>query len=238
MATSAPGIDGNPILQVHQSIFTWTGWSLSIKPLFNSINATKPTEDNCAYPPLCHVRPKYSLAQKGQLPPLRFGQSNTFRCRAVDRRAIVSALQLRPTGGRTEESYRGTAGTDRPPHILLNQPLPRVSWPGAQADRMVVRDGAGTSGRTLVAPREPLRMAELHDQLKSATLPPSAFPDAILMPDGSFPNVKTAEESGLLPSEPEGNKNGDWSDALFLHKENADPPDCPFYPDRSCATCC
>jgi hypothetical protein len=181
MATSAPGTDGNPIVQVHQSIFTWTGWSLSIKPLFNSINGAGPTEDNCDYPPLCHVRPKYSLAQNGQLPPLRFGQSNTFRCRAVDLVGnSVSVTTSNQPAGALKSHTMERLEPIRPPHILLNEPLPRVSLPGAQADLVVVRDGHGSSGRTLVAPREPLRLAELHDQLRSATLPGSAFPNTAL----------------------------------------------------------
>jgi hypothetical protein len=124
----------------------------------------------------------------------------------------------------------------RPPQVLLTRPLPRVSHPGEQADVLVIRDGGASSSRILAAPRETVRMAELHDQLHDG-LPTDAFSRAILMPNGSFPSVATAEKGGILPEPPVGaartpeGKPNTWNDAMFLTRRDNRRPDCPYLPD-------
>jgi len=226
--------DPDPLIQVHQSIFTWTGWSLSVKPLFKSINEDKNGKPKCSDTKF-RIHPTYRLpgTGKGQLPPLRFDRPYTFRCRAVDLagNSVDVGVQDQPSGAVMDQVVMQRIEPIRPPHVLLNQPLLRTSAPGEQVDLMVIRDGKGETGRTLVAPREPLRMAELHDELKSAELPESAFKDFILRKDGSFPSVMAAYKSDLLPSKPEGSKYGkEWNDPLFLRKGGS-APDCPYYPD-------
>jgi hypothetical protein len=221
-----PPPNNEPVIQVHESIFTWTGWSLSIPPLFKSFN----TNSNSCPEPVTRIRPEYRLPAKHQLPPLRFDRSYTFRCRAVDLagNSVDVTAQNVPAGALMDHSMERLEPI-RPPHILINEPLKRVSHPGEQVDVLVIRDGGGFSARILAAPREPLRIAELSDKL-TATLPETAFRLFFLETNGSFPSVKQASDQGLLDSTPEG-KETTWNDSLFLLRKGNTVVNCPYYPD-------
>jgi len=226
-----PNADPDPLVQVHQSLFTWTGWSLSVRPLFDSMAASK-SQPKCPEPPK-RIKPKYEIA-KGSLPPLRFARPYKFRCRVVDLAGNSSTLEAPASALADYTPIR--VEPVRPPHVLLTRPLPRVSHPGEQADVLVIRDGGASSSRILAATRETVRMAELHDQLNSQ-LPTDAFSGAILMPNGSFPSVAMADKENILPDPPNGTsrtpegKPKTWNDSIFLTRRDNRRPDCPYLPD-------
>jgi hypothetical protein len=228
--------------QVHQSIFTWTGWSLAVPPP-NFPRFNGPTKD-CACPPgkqFVAIRPKYTLSSK--LPPLRFNEGYAFRCRVVDLAGNSASADYSKDDAPVIKPREIFSRHEpiRSPQILLVKPIDRVRRPGEQVDRMVVRDGHSHENRMLVSPRESLRMAELHGILQDSALPPSAFPTQQLMADGSFPSVLYARKQGWIPDDTATKavkkddetkkKEADDGDAIFMAKYDDDYPICPFYPD-------
>src|ERR1019366_285042 len=84
-ATESPTSDDKKETQtqVHQSVFTWTGWSLAIQPnfaAFNQLPASTAQDDDRHL----SIYPKYTLWKRHSLPPLRFNTDYSFRCRVVD----------------------------------------------------------------------------------------------------------------------------------------------------------
>ncbi|WP_433985282.1 hypothetical protein RBB78_25120 (plasmid) [Tunturiibacter empetritectus] len=185
--------------KVHPSLFTWTGWSLSVSaPPFDSVNPSNSTAQPKDRP--IQIDGHFKVAAKS-LPPLRFDDKIAVRCRAVDlagNSEPVAALggasaSLAPSFSRHEPH--------RAPVVLLTEPLDRDSSPGEHVDRLVAHDNKPPHERILVPPRESLRLAELSkvlDKLKGK-LPESAFGSYLLMADGTFPSVKAARDQQWLP---------------------------------------
>jgi len=226
-AANDPTAPPDPIVQVHESLFTWAGWSLSVRPIFKSSASSQgPNQE-----PSKRIIPKYTLDEHS-LPPLRFDKSYTFRCRVVD----LAGNSVSVTSAETSADILSTYVPQRlepirPPHVLLTRPLRRTSAPGEQANVLVIRDGRGVSSRILAAPREAIRIAEMHDRLNSPDLPTDAFYRAILMENGSFPSVATANDIGLLNDVTLEGKPNMWNDAIFLPRKDRQRPDCPYLPD-------
>jgi hypothetical protein len=223
---------GDSQTHVHQTVFTWSGWSLAVPqpcfPVFDPPpDATPP--DTAKH---LSIYPTFSLAAKEHvLPPLRFNQDYKFRCRVVDIAGNSVRLQ---TGDQGLNDVTGQPKTQfsrhepiRAPQFLLTAPIDRIEHPGEHIDRMVARDYDSHSTRVLIAPRESLRLAELHGELTSPDLPPSAFRDFQLMDDGTFPDVKFAIDNGWADGRDDDNGN---RDGIFLPLQS-DAPTNPFYPD-------
>jgi hypothetical protein len=239
-ATQSPLQDGGTTdaaddsqTQVHQSIFTWTGWSLSVPaPKFPSINPipkTKKTDSN-----FLAIRPTYSLPDDYKLPPLRFNLDYEIRCRIVDLAGNGALPGIDPNNAKYF-MYTAVPVTPfsrhepiRAPQFLLHAPIDRVNQPGTHIDRMVARDNDGESVRILVPPRESLRLAELSGYLKSEDLPSSAFSGQQLLEDGSFPSVACAKQNHWLDGQaslPADN------DPIFIYNRNEITIKNPYYPD-------
>ena len=185
-----PNTPSNSQTQIHQAMFTWTGWSLSVPqpnlPKFNP-PTTEPDPSKGAH---LAIRPYYEL--KGKLPPLRFAQEPlakdyVFRCRVVDLAGNSVGVETDPNNTQYPDQTLsptpafGRHEPIRAPQFLLLDPIDRKAQPGTHVDRLVARDHDDTQARVLIPPRESLRMAELSGKLSSPDLPPSAFLDQQLL---------------------------------------------------------
>jgi hypothetical protein len=239
-ATQSPlqdnGTAGDPAetqTQVHQSIFTWTGWSLSVPaPLFPSINPI-PTSDRTESKANA-LRPTYVLPKGHKLPPLRFNLDYKIRCRVVD----LAGNGLTP--GIDPYNLKYFTNTIAPvtpfsrhepiraPQFLLREAIDHVDEPGTHIDRMVARDNDRESVRILVPPRESLRLAELSGYLNSDRLPPSSFANQQLLEDGSFPSVACAKDKDWIDGDI---VNPGDNDPIFLEDRGNIDVKNPYYPD-------
>jgi len=222
--------------QIHQAVFTWTGWSLSIpQPQFPSMNP--PQEQNCPDPVQSKhfaLQPDYTLPNGFKLPPLRFNTDYSVRCRVVDLAGNSADPSLDPNNeyfpylSLSPVSQFSRQEPIRAPQFLLVKPIDRVHEPGTHIDRLVARDNDAQSSRMLVPPRESLRLAELSGFLTNDKLPSTAFGDQQLWADGSFPSVACAKEKNWVDGTPD--KIGD-NDGIFLRKIEAGGAQNPYYPD-------
>jgi len=201
------GDSSNTMTQLHQSVFTWVGWSLCVpQPNIPSMNPTQedPSCQQIKSQRHLSIKPIYALKPDKKLPPLRFDTNYAVRCRITD----LAGNSLPPEYDADNSQNPGLALTPlstfsrqepyRAPHFLLREPIDHLGDPGTHLDRMVLRDGTGRSKRILVAPRESLRLAELSGVLTNASLPKTAYGDQQLMPDGSFPSVACSKQKGWV----------------------------------------
>jgi hypothetical protein len=219
--------------QVHQSIFTWTGWSLSVPaPPFSSINPTPKSADPTSNANA--LRPTYCIPKGFMLPPLRFNLDYRIRCRVVDLAGNGPAPGIDPYN---VKYFAHTIAPVTPfsrhepiraPQFLLRGAIDHVNEPGTHIDRMVARDNDRESVRILVPPRESLRLAELSGYLNSDKLPPSSFANQQLLEDGSFPSVACAKEKTWIGG---AIKNPDDNDPVFMEDRGDIDVKNPYYPD-------
>ena len=220
--------------QIHQAIFTWTGWSLAVpQPKFPTMNpqqqVDRSTQDKNKH---LAIRPRYTLPQNGKLPPLRFNTDYSIRCRVVDLAGNSGAPDLDPYNERfpylalSPISQFSRHEPIRAPQFLLLEAIDRNNEPGTHIDRMVARDNDKNSARILAPPRESLRLAELSGFLTSDRLPPTVYGDQQLMEDGSFPSVACAKDKGWI----DGDINKADNDGIFL-SQIEDIVQNPYYPD-------
>lgn len=245
-ATQSDLGDGTSQTQLHQSLFTWSGWSLAVpKPKgFKSVNEPQSSDKNCQSSSPLSICTKFELPvgtgdentdkerSEKLLPALRFNHEYKVRCRVVDLAGnslpvadtdTPHALTLNPTFSRHEPI--------RAPQILLSEPINREKSPGEQIDRLVARDGDEPTSRYLVPPRESLRLAELHNAVtKKRPLPESAFIGQNLMPDGSFPSVQDAHDRGWYSGEIDKDTKNN-QDIIFLKRTGEFKAKNPYYPD-------
>ena len=222
--------------QVHQAIFTWSGWSLSVpQPKIPQMNP-QPQKDQATQVKSQHfaLQPCYTLPEGVKLPPLRFNTDYRIRCRLVDLAGNGAPPGLDPNN---LEFFMCTAAPVaqfsrhepiRAPQFLLTKAIDRENEPGTHIDRMVARDNDKRSERILVPPRESLRLAELSGFLTNDRLPHTAFENQQLLIDGSFPSVACAKENQWIDGDV--NRPAD-NDGIFLGRITDDPPQNPYYPD-------
>ncbi len=248
-ATQSGLDDGTSQTQLHQSLFTWSGWSLSVpKPNgFKSVNESQSSNDNCQSSTPLSISTRFELPDlvrsvdksgretwDGLLPALRFNHEYKIRCRVVDLAGnslpcadeeTPHVLALNPTFSRHEPV--------RAPLVLLSAAIDRDSSPGEHVDRLIARDGQEPTSRYLVPPRESLRLAELHGVVtKQQPLPGSAFAGQNLMPDGSFPSVRDAHQQGWYKGEIDKKDKTNNQDMIFLNRKGSEfKAKNPFYPD-------
>jgi hypothetical protein len=230
-ATQSSGGDSGQT-QVHQSLVTWTGWSLAL-PKPESFKTVNPTANRDGSGPL-RIKAIFTRPDHLLLPPLRFNGAYKVRCRVVDLAGNGPAfsetdgpffMELDPLFSRHEPI--------RAPQLLLTEPIDRDDSPGEHFDRLVARDGEETSPRMLVPPRESLRMAELHNMVNMKDpLPESAFTTQFLMPDGSFPSVYEAARQGWIQKDIPSSEKTHYQDAFFRERKGFESRVLnPFYPD-------
>jgi hypothetical protein len=188
--TAASEQPGHPEIYLHESLFTWDGWSLCAprptKPVPNEGEVPTPTRPQ-------PVRTEFT-AQEGTLPRLRYGRLYQFRLRSVDLSGGGRAAG--EAGGEAEASVPVPYGRYEPvaPPVVILQSLPGA---GESAERLVVRSlGPGQpvgppSVRHLAPPRVSVDMALAHGVLDDA----SGKPDPAKLPmiharDGDFARVK------------------------------------------------
>jgi hypothetical protein len=222
--------DGTSQTQLHQSLFTWTGWSMAVqKPQgFQTVNPpNKPQIDG----PLS-ITPTFALQKPALLPALRFNHSYNVRCRVVDLAGNSTSFSTGDTPHQHQVALSPRFSRHEPvraPQILLTEAIDRDDSPGENIDHMIARDGDEPASRMLIPPRESVRLAELHNMLpKGKRLPDSAFLGHYLMPNGAFPSVQQAHDEGwyhhAIDSEPTHNQ-----DPIFL--KGLSVPKNRFYPD-------
>jgi hypothetical protein len=219
--------------QIHQSMMTWAGWSLSLpKPEpIQSVNEAKPSAGCTGRPPLT-IHAEVELPPGALLPALRFNDRYKIRCRVVDLAGnswpclnadTPHSLELNPLFSRHEPI--------RAPRILLTEPIDRDASPGENIDHLIARDGRAPATRILVPPRESLRLAELHGMLTlKDPLPGTAFENQNLMPDGSFPSVQQAHDHGWISDRIDKDITHN-QDGIFLDWSGGTQVVNPFYPD-------
>lgn len=234
-ATHSSLDDDTTQTQIHQALFTWTGWSLAVpKPKgFQSVNPPPKNGDDCQSQVPLKISPNFTLPPATLLPALRFNDAYKVRCRVVDLAGnslpcsdsdTVHSASLNPVFSRHEPI--------RAPQILLTEPIDRAKSPGENIDHLIARDGEEVASRMLVPPRESLRLAELHGVItKKNPLPESAFTSQNLMPDGSFPSVQDAYERGWISDEIDPSDCTHNQDAIFTKRGDAFEAINPFYPD-------
>jgi hypothetical protein len=231
-ATQSSLDDDSIQTQLHQSLFTWTGWSLAVpKPRgFESVNGSVPSE--CTETGPLGISAKYDLPPAAPLPALRFNDGYQLRCRVVDLAGnSVPCLDANTPHSITLDPVFSRHEPIRAPQILLTEPIDRDNSPGEQVNHLVARDGDEPASRMLVPPRESLRLAELHGLVdKKNRLPESAFTRQNLMPDGSFPCIAEAYKRGWItgPIDKDSTNN---QDAIFTNRNGAFEAVNPFYPD-------
>ena len=222
--------------QIHQTVFTWTGWSLSVPaPKFPSMNpASPPNASDSAQSKHLAIQPDYSLPDGVKLPPLRFDTDYQVRCRVADLAGNSVPPDFDPNN---EHYFKSTIAPltqfsrhepIRAPQFVLIRPIDRVNQPGTHIDRMVARDNDSESVRMLVPPRESLRLAELSGYLTDARLPKGAFPGQQLLADGSFPSIACAKDKHWIAGEIQ--EPGD-NDPIFLRNSDRLETKNRYYPD-------
>jgi hypothetical protein len=217
--------------QIHQSLFTWTGWSLAV-PKPNGFKSVNPPTDCAGTGPLS-IEAKYDLLPGSFLPALRFNDDYQVRCRVVDLAGnSVPCLDSDTPHATKVDPVFSRHEPVRAPQILLTEPIDRLASPGESVDHLVARDGDEPASRMLVPPRESLRLAELHGVItKKNPLPESAFTAQNLMPDGSFPSVQQAWKKGWIRDAIDQQDATHNQDAIFTTRKGAFEVINPFYPD-------
>jgi hypothetical protein len=219
--------------QVHQAMFTWIGWSLSVPaPEFPQMNPPKTVSEDPSSNHLA-IRPTYTVLA-GQLPPLRFNTDYKVRCRLVDLAGNGPLPTLDPSNAiyddLTAQPFTQFSRHEpiRAPQFLLHEPIDRIKNPGTHIDRMVARDNDSPSSRMLVPPRESLRLAELSGYLTNDKLPGTAFAYQRLETDGAFPTVARAKDQHWVPGKAD---NPNDNDPIFLPSDYLQNPSNRYYPD-------
>ncbi|HLJ29462.1 MAG TPA: hypothetical protein VKY85_22325 [Candidatus Angelobacter sp.] len=239
--TAKPGDSSSTQTQIHQSVFTWTGWSLSVlQPDFPAMNQQESDEARKGNNPFdsqhLAIRPQYELLPGTKLPPLRFNGDYKVRCRIVDLAGNGAPPELDPENLKYD-NFTACPLTPfsrhepiRAPQFLLLEPINRTGEPGTHIDHMVARDNDKSSSRMLIPPRESLRLAELSGILKSDKLPDAAFGHQQLLVDGSFPSVACAKHEDWIEGTINPDDPGD-NDPIFLRNIEHNTVKNPYYPD-------
>jgi len=232
-STAADSSDADQI-QVHQSLIVWTGWSLSVPRLGsedpkNTMNGAP--AKTCASGPKTNIKATYKLKAGRKLPRLQFDETYALRLRHVDLcgNSVPVTAPDAVGGVLTQDAPFSRHEPIRAPQILLENEIERDNQPSEHVDRMVIRDNGAWTTRVLVPPREPLRMAELHDIADTSKVPQSAFTDRYLLNNGAFPSVVDAHRYGWIDSDV--SNTAENQDALFLKAKGASEPKNGFYPD-------
>jgi hypothetical protein len=214
------------VLQQHQSLFRWENWSLCVEFPQKALDA-KRKEVKPESAPL-RLRPKFTVVDKS-LPKLRFGKKYRVRCRMVDpagnsrRRDEIGEKELSSTIGLDLFArYEAIA----PPVLLVDRPIDPSETPGDQLNRLVLRDGDGSTLRCVAPPRVTAMTSIVAGAYDNGVSPSaSAFVGAMLNEAGEFPRVENDDPAYKLPH-------------FRYSPSNAEPPRQPYLPDPFTAVAC
>ena len=214
------------VFQQHQSLFRWENWSLLVRfpQLALDVKRNDPKPENA---PL-RLRPEFEVVDKS-LPKLRFGKEYRVRCRVVD--PAGNSLGKDDIGS---DDFAATLPTGRfaryesvaPPELLVRAAINPKKTPGDQLNRLVVRDGAGSSLRCAAPPRVTAMTAIVAGKYDDGVSPQeSAFEGAFLEEHGEFRRVKADDPAYETP--------------IFTYEPgNAEPPRQPYLPDPFAVAAC
>ncbi len=214
------------VLQQHQSLFRWENWSLVV-PFPQTALDVKRVEVTPGKSPL-RLRPEFKVTDRS-LPKLRFGRQYRVRCRVVDPAGnSLSKDDVRET------DYSTTIGPEKygryeavaPPLLLVTRGIDPEKTPGEQLNRLVLRDGDGSSLRCVAPPRVTAMTSIIAGQYDNGVSPKdSAFVGALLEKNGEFPQVESDDHAYESP--------------LFSYlPDNAEPPEQPYLPDPFAPAAC
>jgi hypothetical protein len=206
-------------LRLPESLFRWTGWSLSVHRPGKTVGIdSNPAEVQNPAITAFQLDTSFTVP-KGTLPRLRFGTAYQFRARAMD----LAGNSL-PPDAVLDDIYNLPP---QPIRYLRYEPVsapavvPRTTFgtalPGESAERLVIRSNfnthiAAVSERHIAPPKTSVDMAETHGMLDTPAGPPDpALYSLIATRDGTFHHD---------PNKPE---------ELVPHPE--DQPTLPYLPD-------
>jgi hypothetical protein len=181
-------------LRLPESLFRWTGWSLSVQRPGRTIGTDSKPAD-VQNPAITAFKLDTSFTvPKGTLPRLRFGTKYQFRARAVD----LAGNSL-PPDATVDDIY---SLPPEPMPYLRYEPVPApvivprttfgTALPGESAERLVIRSNfnthiAAVSERHIAPPKTSVDLAETHGMLDTSAGPPDpALYSLISTRDGSF----------------------------------------------------
>ena len=138
-ATQTEVDDTTTQTQLHQSLFTWTGWSMAVqKPNgFQSVNPpNKPQTTG-----LLSIKPTFELPKPALLPALRFNHDYNVRCRVVDLAGNSVPFSKIDTPNRKYQTPLTPRFSRhepiRAPQLLLTEAIDRSKSPGENIDHMM-----------------------------------------------------------------------------------------------------
>ena len=171
-------------IRVHETLFSWQGWSLSVPRPHQAIVADDKPK-NPPVPVVAHLesKPLYGLdawyrVAAGSLPRLRYGREYQLRARAVDLagnsvcRPGTAAFDATPPQATAPITF-GRFEPVSPPSLMPLAPVEE----GESVERMVVRSDFDSppadiaddpAERHVVVPRATQALAELHGSLDTA----------------------------------------------------------------------
>ena len=206
-------------LRLPESLFRWTGWSLSVQRPGRTVGVDSKPAD-VQNPAITAFKLETSFTvPKGTLPRLRFGSKYQFRARAVDLTgnsllpdAVLDDVYNLPPEPISYLRYEPVSAPVVVPRTTFGAPLP-----GESAERLVIRSNfnthiAAVSERHIAPPKTSVDMAETHGMLDT----PAGPPDAALY------SLITTRDSAF-------NHDSDHPDVLVPHPE--DQLTLPYLPD-------
>jgi hypothetical protein len=222
----SPGAADLKVLQQHQSLFRWDNWSLCVpfpqKPLDVKRCEVQPDKS-----PL-RLRSEFEVVNKS-LPKLRFGRQYRVRCRVVD--PAGNSLGKDDVG---EKDYSATIGPQSfaryeavaPPLLLVTSEIKPEKTPGDQLNRLVLRDGEGSTRRCAAPSRVTAMTAIMAGEYDKGVAPAdSAFVGAQLDDKGEFPQADSDDPAYRTP-------------VFLFQPANAEPPKQPYLPDPFAPAAC
>ena len=216
----SPSMSTKPDLYVSESMFRWSGWSLSVPRPVTRLNSDNAPEK---YTPEAQTEfkmvTKFNVV-KGSLPRLRFGSSYQVRVRIVDLAGnSLSWRDMDSSSASNVMQYSRFEPISAPAVILKNS---LANLPGESDELLVIRapndslskDGDSTietTERHIVPPAGSFSIAEAHRKFDDPNIPRNQLYDTITSKEGSFQEVQT-EDRLIMPYLPDPISRG----AAFL----------------------
>src|SRR4030095_1642289 len=174
-----------PGLRVHESLFSWQGWSLSVPRPAGSINPTDDIKRIVKKPPSVsspgeEYTQQFKISSKfkikpNSLPRLRFGRIYRMRARVVD----IAGNSILPEGNLTDHSTPkfkfNRYDPVNAPQIILRNRIDPIKSPGESLRNIVIRSFNESSiqdkiqthhkaERYIAPPKTSQLIAELHEK--------------------------------------------------------------------------
>jgi uncharacterized membrane protein len=225
-----PDKDSLPVLYAHETLFRWTGWSLSVprpgktigsdgKPIPRNEQATSNVPITVDFKPVPNT-----------LPRLRFGAGYDCRLRAVD----LAGNSL-PQNAETLEDFTFRLGKYLrfDPVIAPTLAMRDAVKPAESVNNLVMRSeidspAAETAERLVAPPKTSVQMAEWHGMFDTATGVDSTAYHTFVKLDGNFPDEPYGATPPALPYLPDPVARGASLRQIVPNAPPADPTKIPF----------